>query len=332
MIFNPNMNKVTLDQSIQWVTKGFKEIVKNYRLFGLNVMSVFVITSCIDLFSARMPVLNVLYVMYFCILGTVILNLYNSRNRQDHLISLFAGFRPPYVRRLMTSGILFCIGFIVTLIVSMIFLYYKGFFNQENIEQLQMVTERLSSPATLKQLEEVISNMGAKQFDFGAFREIFPNVDLGKIAMLTQQLVIAIEIFLIIFLIVFCYFWLVPYFCTLCYEDLKYKRINMYALSFKAAFSLKNILPLFSFGISLCVIIVLYNFLLMEVINSVSNMPVRILLEDLKDAVSSCFMLYSGYFMFLDLFSNHEEEKQEVAAQNISDKNKMAANVEVKKL
>jgi len=153
MIFNPEMNRVTVDQSVEWVTLAFKEIARAPKLFALNVASVFCITACIDLFIMSMPLMYLLYVMYFCIFGTVILNLNSYRRKQEHLISFYAGFKAPYMSRLLKSCTFMLIGSVAALAASMCFLYYKGFFNPENIEQLKMVISRLTSPEQLKQLE-----------------------------------------------------------------------------------------------------------------------------------------------------------------------------------
>lgn len=76
------------------------------------------------------------------------------------------------------------------------------------------------------------------------------------------------------------------------------------------------------FGVSIFVITFIYNLLLSQMILSIGNSTLQVLAEALKDAVSSCFILYAVYFLFLDLFSNHREEKQEVEAERIDPKRK----------
>ena len=332
MIFNPEMNRVTVDQSVEWVTLAFKEIARAPKLFALNVASVFCITACIDLFIMSMPLMYLLYVMYFCIFGTVILNLNSYRRKQEHLISFYAGFKAPYMSRLLKSCTFMLIGSVAALAASMCFLYYKGFFNPENIEQLKLVISRLTSPEQLKQLEVAFTKLSSNPADLSLLAELFPGVELNSVLVLIQQLMISLMIFFLLFLLVASYFWLVPYFCTLCYEDLQNKKLNMYGLSFKAAFSFKNFLPMLGFGVSIFVITFIYNLLLSQMILSIGNSTLQVLAEALKDAVSSCFILYAVYFLFLDLFSNHREEKQEVEAERIDPKRKMAANAEIKKL
>ena len=186
MIFNPEMNRVTVDQSVEWVTLAFKEIARAPKLFALNVASVFCITACIDLFIMSMPLMYLLYVMYFCIFGTVILNLNSYRRKQEHLISFYAGFKAPYMSRLLKSCTFMLIGSVAALAASMCFLYYKGFFNPENIEQLKLVISRLTSPEQLKQLEGAFTKLSSNPADLSLLADLFPGVELNSVLVILQ--------------------------------------------------------------------------------------------------------------------------------------------------
>lgn len=331
MIFNHEINTVTVDQSIQWITKSFKEIKNHPKIFAINVASVWAITACIDLFANQVPYAIFLYVIYFCIFGTVILNLDSVRTKQKYLIGFYEGFKLPFVSRLLRSGFFFFLGMILCISFSLFFLYTKDFFAGDHIEQLQSVTQKLSSPVALKKLEEILtSTQKTGQLDLYAFQQIFPNVDLATISSMLQQLMIALQIFLLLFLILFSYFWLVPYFCTLCYEDLKLKKINMYALSFKVAFSFKNWIPLISFSVAIGLIVLIYNICLNDLVQLISIKPLQIVVDNFKGAISTCFILYALYFMFFDLFMTKEEDEVTVADE-VDPKNEMAPTTEIKK-
>ncbi len=282
--------RVTVEQAFNWITCALKAMFRSPKVLACNALLYGSFTAGVQLGASVSPLLMLAWLLYFSVLGSVIINLHLSREDPALRPRVSHGFRSPHMRRLLRANLL--LGLIVVIIAVATYFWCSetGMFSGENEVLLQRLKELVNA---------------GQQGDLGSANDLAARlgVDPNVLARFVSSLLMLILVLMLIFTLVTFYFMLVPFFIVLSFTEVKLQHLNMYWLSFRALMKLANFLPYLAYGLAVAMISMFY-LMFAATLTAVLGLPgpITLVVSCMLNAPLSVFVVYTLYFAYIDLF------------------------------
>ncbi|MBQ8708454.1 MAG: hypothetical protein IJ523_10240 [Succinivibrionaceae bacterium] len=287
-----SVNRVTVEQSFKWISMACLTMVRHSRAALVSILLYGIFNSLLSILALLTPFGNLLYIFFFPVVGSIIVNLHAAVSGDRLEPGFYHGFRAPHFVRLLISNLWLFVAFLLVVAAAAMYWMNSSLSLEQNVEVYKRFMELMSSgrPVQFNGLNDLIAMLGV-------------NISTWELVDLFRHLMAFICVLMLVFTIVSLYFMLVPFFVVLTYTEVKLMRLNMYFLSFRALIKIANFLPYLLYGS----VVGLGSLMYMGCVGMLLGglplpLPFKVVATCLLNAPASVFLIHSLYFAFIDLF------------------------------
>ncbi len=292
-----SINRVSVEQSFNWISQSFKMMTKYPKVMLCNILLYGLFSALGNLMMAQSIIGLLIYLLYFQVLGSIIINLHHSREVNDFVPKFYHGFKSPHFKRLLKVSIY--MGISITVVIVLIYFLMDYLFTEEDIALLGKIKAYLDSVGPNFNPQTSINDLAASV-----------GVDFAKLSQFIVKMMGLIIFLLVLFTAIILVFSLVPFFIVLTYTEVKTRQVNMYKLSFLVFLKLANFLPYFLFGLVTGFGSIFYLSFTASLVSVLGlPVPLTIVINNLVNAPLTVFFIYCMYFAFIDLFCDKTVKK-----------------------